>query len=80
VTVGARAELATTTVRVRGARLHRPPDEIDAVKLRYRSAPVRCSLRGEEVALNEPAHGVAPGQAAVFLRDDVVVGCATIAR
>ncbi len=80
VTVGARAELATTTVPVRGTRLHRPPDEVDAVKLRYRSAPVRCSLRGEEVVLHEPAHGVAPGQAAVFLRGDVVVGCATIAR
>ena len=80
VTVGARAELATTTVPVRATRLHRPPEEIDAVKLRYRSAPVRCSLRGDEVTLHEPAHGVAPGQAAVFLRGDVVVGCATIAR
>jgi tRNA-specific 2-thiouridylase len=80
VTVGARAELATTTVPVRGTRLHRPSDEVDAVKLRYRSAPVRCSLRGDEVVLHEPAHGAAPGQAAVFLRGDVVVGCATIAR
>jgi tRNA-specific 2-thiouridylase len=78
VTVGARAELATREVAVRGVRLHRPEAEVDAVKLRYRSPPVACALRGGRVDLAEPVHGVAPGQVACFLRGDVVVGCATI--
>jgi tRNA-specific 2-thiouridylase len=78
VTVGARADLATPTVAVRGVRLHRPETEVDAVKLRYRSPAVACELRGGCVELAEPVHGVAPGQIACFLRGDVVVGCATI--
>jgi tRNA-uridine 2-sulfurtransferase len=78
VTVGARADLATRTVRVRGLRLHRDAGEVDAVKLRYRSAAVPCALRGETIDLREPVHGVAPGQIACLLRGDVVVGCATI--
>jgi tRNA-specific 2-thiouridylase len=79
VTVGGRDELATRTVRVRGLRLHRPPGEVDAVKLRYRSPAIRCALDAAgRVELAEPAHGVAPGQIACFLRGDVVVGCATI--
>jgi tRNA-specific 2-thiouridylase len=77
VTVGPRAQLATRTVRVRGLRMHgRDPD---AVRLRYRSPAVACRLDGDEIHLDEPFHGVAPGQTAVFLRGDAVVGCATIA-
>jgi tRNA-specific 2-thiouridylase len=79
VTVGARAELATAAVRVRDLRLHAPAGEVDAVKLRYRSAPVACALAGETIALREPVDGAAPGQVAVLLRGDAVVGCATIA-
>ena len=78
VTVGSRAELATRTVRVRGVRLHRDEREVDAVKLRYRAAPARCALHGDEITLREPVHGAAPGQIAVFLRGDGVVGYATI--
>ncbi|HEX2104077.1 MAG TPA: tRNA methyl transferase PRC-barrel domain-containing protein [Solirubrobacteraceae bacterium] len=79
VTVGAREDLATRTVRVRGLRLHRDPGEVDAVKLRYRSPAVPCALdRSGRIDLAEPVHGVAPGQIACFLRGDVVVGCATI--
>jgi tRNA-specific 2-thiouridylase len=78
VTVGTKPELATETVRVRGVRLHRDAAEVDAVKLRYRSPAVPCTLRDGEIALREPAAGVAPGQIACFLRGDVVVGCATI--
>jgi tRNA-specific 2-thiouridylase len=79
VTVGVRDELSTRTVRVRGLRLHRDAGEVDAVKLRYRSPAVACALRPSgEIELAEPVHGVAPGQIAVFLRGDVVVGCATI--
>jgi tRNA-specific 2-thiouridylase len=78
VTVGPRAALATRAIRVRDARLHGPADEVDAVKLRYRSPAMRCSLRGATIELDEPVAGAAPGQTAVFLRGDAVLGCATI--
>jgi tRNA-specific 2-thiouridylase len=84
VVVGTREELATRRVRLRGARLHRPDDEVDAVRLRYHSRAVACRVvRGDggvELELGEPFHGAAPGQAAQLLRGDVVVGWGTIAR
>ena len=54
------------------------------VQLRYRSAPVavaaleRCD-DGLRVTLGAPFAGLAPGQAAVFYRDDVVVGGGRVA-
>ena len=77
VTVGSRDDLATRTVRVRGLRMH--GDEPDAVRLRYRSPALRCRLDGDEIHLDEPFDGAAPGQTAVFLAGDAIVGCATIA-
>jgi tRNA-specific 2-thiouridylase len=79
VTVGPRAALATTGVRVCDARLHAPACEVDAVKLRYRAPAVPCTLHGETIELAQPVDGPAPGQTAVFLRGDAVLGCATIA-
>jgi tRNA-specific 2-thiouridylase len=79
VTVGPRAALATTGVRVRDARLHAPAADVLAVKLRYRAPAVPCTLRGDTIELHEPVDGPAPGQTAVFLRGDAVLGCATIA-
>jgi tRNA-uridine 2-sulfurtransferase len=79
VTVGPRTALATRAVRVRDARLHAPAGEVQAVKLRYRAPAVACTLDGDTVALREPVDGPAPGQTAVFLRGDAVLGCATIA-
>jgi tRNA-uridine 2-sulfurtransferase len=83
VVVGPRAELATRRVRVRGARLHRPAAEVDAVRLRYHSRAVPCRVaegsRGRlELELGEDFHGAAPGQAACLLRGDVIVGWGTI--
>jgi tRNA-uridine 2-sulfurtransferase len=78
VTVGPKTALRTTTVRVRGLRLHTDAAEVDAVKLRYRAPAVPCRLAGGTLTLGEPVHGVAPGQVACLLRGDVVVGCATI--
>jgi tRNA-uridine 2-sulfurtransferase len=87
VVVGTRSELAVSSVALRGARLHRPGAEVDAVRLRYHSRAVPCrvtedvdagSHRRLSLELGEPFHGAAPGQAACLLRGDVVVGWATI--
>jgi tRNA-specific 2-thiouridylase len=89
VTVGPRAALATPTVAVRAARLHRAGAEVDAVKLRYRSKPLACRVAGDpgpgrhrqlRLELAEPVDGAAPGQTACLLKGDVVVGHGTIAR
>jgi tRNA-specific 2-thiouridylase len=79
VVVGVREELATSTVALRDVRLHRGAEAVDAVRLRYRSRALRCTLDGNVARLHEPVDGAAPGQAAVLLCGDVVVGCATIA-
>jgi tRNA-specific 2-thiouridylase len=80
VTVGPREALATTRVAVRGVRLHRDPDAVERVKLRYRSRAVACRLGDGELELLEPFDGAAPGQTAVFLGGDgAIVGSATIA-
>ena len=51
------------------------------MKLRYRADAGRLpSCDGDELELGEPVWGVAPGQTAVLLRGESIVGCATIAR
>jgi tRNA-specific 2-thiouridylase len=87
VTVGARADLATRSVCVRDAVLHRDGATVDAVKLRYRSTPVPASISeagsGRHAKLNielgAPFEGASPGQAAVLLRGEAIVGHGTIA-
>ena len=79
VTVGPREALRTSRVRLTDLRLHVPDEEVSEVRLRYRARPVACTLRGAELELGEPVLGAAPGQTAVFLRGDRVLGCATIA-
>ncbi|MGI9020774.1 MAG: tRNA 2-thiouridine(34) synthase MnmA [Solirubrobacterales bacterium] len=86
VVVGPREELATATVRVRDATLHRPGGRVDRVRLRYRSRPIPCAVApvapgahaALEIELAEPAHGVAPGQTACLMDGELVVGRATI--
>jgi tRNA-specific 2-thiouridylase len=86
VTVGSRAELQATTVRIRDAVLHRDGARVDAVRLRYRSRPVPATLTatgtGEhsrlDVRLEEEFAGVSPGQAAVLLAGETIVGHGTI--
>jgi tRNA-specific 2-thiouridylase len=69
-------------VRVSPGRLHVPVERVEA-RLRYRSAGVAASVSavgdGFELVLDEPAEGVAPGQAAVLYDGDVVVGAGRIA-
>jgi tRNA-specific 2-thiouridylase len=87
VTVGTRAELEQRTVQVRDAVLHRDGAAVDAVKLRYRSralpAKVGTAAPGRhpslEVELGEAFAGVAPGQTAVLMAGDRIVGHGTIA-
>jgi tRNA-specific 2-thiouridylase len=76
VLVGPRASLARTRVTARG-RLYADVERVEA-KLRYRSpavgATVAPTARGFRLGLDEPAYGVATGQAAVLYDTDVVVG------
>jgi tRNA-specific 2-thiouridylase len=76
VVVGPRASLARTRVSARG-RLFAPAGRVNA-KLRYRSPAVPASVEqtasGFRLRLDEPAFGVARGQAAVLYDGDVVVG------
>jgi len=76
VVAGPRESLARTRVSVRG-RLYTPVGRVTA-KLRYRSpavgAEVQPTASGFRLALDEPAYGVARGQAAVLYDGEVVVG------
>jgi tRNA-specific 2-thiouridylase len=80
VVAGGREALARRRVAARG-RLHVPVRHVDA-KLRYRSPAVGASAeataRGFRLDLDEPAYGVAVGQAAVLYDGDVVVGSGLI--
>jgi tRNA-specific 2-thiouridylase len=76
VVVGPRESLARTRVTARG-RLYADAPRVEA-KLRYRSPAVAASVvktaAGFRLELDEPAYGVAPGQAAVLYDRDTVVG------
>ena len=81
VVVGPRSSLARARVTVRG-RLYADVERADA-KLRYRSPAVGATVdptpRGFQLVLDEPAYGVAAGQAAVLYDGDAVVGYGLIA-
>ena len=70
-------------MRVEEARLHRPADAVESVRLRYHAAALACTARETgpgtlALELHEPAHAVAPGQLACLMRDDCVIGEGTI--
>ena len=81
VVVGPRESLARREIRANNGRLFVPVERIDA-KLRYRSpaapASVHAEDRGFRLLLDEPAYGVAAGQAAVLYEGDAVVGAGLI--
>jgi tRNA-specific 2-thiouridylase len=87
VTVGTRAELETRRVHVRDATLHRDGARVDAVRLRYHSRALPASLGAAgpgrhaalEVELGEEFVGASPGQTAVLLEGETIVGHGTIA-
>ncbi len=80
VVVGPRAALARRRVTARG-RLYADVERV-AAKLRYRSPAVAATVsstpHGFALALDEPAYGVARGQAAVLYDGDAVVGCGLV--
>jgi tRNA-uridine 2-sulfurtransferase len=84
VIAGGREQLATSRIRIRGTRLHRGPERVDGVRLRYHSPRRDCrvEVNGDPseavVALSEPVDRVAPGQIACLLDGDLVVGHGTI--
>jgi tRNA-specific 2-thiouridylase len=86
VTVGPHRELLARTVRLRNAVLHRDGPSIDAVRLRYRSQPVPAAVTAPEagnhaeleVELGEDFAGASPGQTAVLLAGEAIVGHGTI--
>jgi len=87
VTVGPRRDLMARTVQLRNAVLHRGGARVDAVRLRYRSQPVPAAVSVNEtgshakleVRLGEDFAGVSPGQTAVLLAGEAIVGHGTIA-
>jgi tRNA-uridine 2-sulfurtransferase len=87
VTVGTREDLETRSVRIRDAVLHRDGARVDAVRLRYHSpslpASVGAAARGRhetlEVKLGEAFLGASPGQTAVLMEGETIVGHGTIA-
>jgi tRNA-uridine 2-sulfurtransferase len=81
VFVGSRESLARREVSSGTGRLFVPAERVEA-KLRYRSpasnatvSPLACGFR---LRLDEPAYGVAIGQAAVLYEEDAVVGAGLI--
>ena len=83
VTVGPKEALRAAVVALDDVHLHRPLDQVEAVRLRYhaRALPCRASHAGDgrvALELDEPASAVAPGQLACLMRDDRVVGEGTI--
>jgi tRNA-specific 2-thiouridylase len=87
VTVGPRRDLLAQNVRLRNAVLHRDGGSVDSVRLRYRSRPVPAAVSATgtgrhaelQVELGEEFAGVTPGQTAVLLRGEAIVGHGTIA-
>lgn len=87
VTVGTKDRLMTDRVTLRDVVLHREPWRVDGVKLRYRQQPRRArvleapdpgSTGPGTVMLEEPLLKAAPGQTAMLLDGDVVVGTGTL--
>jgi tRNA-specific 2-thiouridylase len=86
VTVGTREDLETRRIQVRDAVLHRDGARVDNVRLRYHSdtlpASVGTAAPGRhaelELELAEPFDAAAPGQTAVLMDGETIVGHGTI--
>lgn len=83
VTVGTRHDLSARRVNLRNAVLHRDGTQVDGVRLRYRSRPVPAAVERATgtgphaelaVELGESFAGVSPGQTAVLLSGETIIG------
>jgi tRNA-specific 2-thiouridylase len=87
VTVGTREDLETRRIRVRDAVLHRDGARVDNVRLRYHSATLPATVGAAapgrhdalELKLDEPFTAASPGQTAVLMDGETIVGHGTIA-
>ena len=88
VTVGSRDELAASTVQLRDAFLHRDGAQVDGIRLRYHSRALPAAATAVagpgphatlEVELGEEFTAASPGQTAVLLAGEAIVGHGTIA-
>jgi tRNA-specific 2-thiouridylase len=87
VTVGGREELAASSVRLRDAVLHRPGGRVDGVRLRYHSESVPAAIATAAtgahpelcVELGAPFFAASPGQTAVLMAGEAIVGHGTLA-
>ena len=79
VTVGTRSELHRDEVVLTDVTLYRDAESVDQARLRSHAPALECSLSGDVLKLKKSAWAPAPGQTAVLLSGDRVVGCATIA-
>jgi tRNA-uridine 2-sulfurtransferase len=83
VVVGPKEALETRRVPLEDVTLHRPPDRVESVRLRYHAEQVGCRLHVQddgsvELELDRSMYAVAPGQLACLMRQDRVVGEGTI--
>jgi tRNA-specific 2-thiouridylase len=83
VVVGPKAALDTRRVPLEDMTLHRRASEVEIVRLRYHAEQLACRVHVQddgavELELDQTANGVAPGQLACLMRQDRVVGEATI--
>jgi tRNA-specific 2-thiouridylase len=87
VTVGTREELETRRIRVRDAVLHRDGARVDNVRLRYHSVTLSATIGAAapgrhdalELELDQPFTAASPGQTAVLMDGETIVGHGTIA-
>ena len=86
ITVGTEADLKTRTVQVRDAVLHRDGSRVDSVRLRYHSRALPASVGAAavgrhpdlQIELGEAFLGASPGQTAVLMSGETIVGHGTI--
>lgn len=86
VTVGSREDLETRRIHVRDAVLHRDGARVDNVRLRYHSATLPATVgaaapgrhKALELQLDEPFTAASPGQTAVLMDGETIVGHGTI--